>query len=453
LQPRPGLERNTISTQETTSKTGDGKGEWPESLPGYIIEEPYADLLGEEIDYGANILGNLWLERQSYAVIQGTSGIGKSMLAVQLGLEAALGRETFGLRVDRPLRVLVLQAEDSRNDRIRQVGCLPRLAKTRAEEELIKANFRVLTPERRPHRGADLFEFLADRFERFPFDLLILNPAFAFVDGSINDSSAVGEFLRSHLHEFLHRKNASAIVVHHVPKPPKSGRGRASDTTMYSGHGSAEWANAPRASITVSRTAAPWVFLFEIGKRGSYSGWTRDGDGYYSRYFTHSRLDPMFWAAADERDVAAAMTGVSVGDFASIFSGEGPFNFAHLRERFRHFYNYSDEELEEILAKLVEEGRLIETEEGGETVWRPCKKAKGTTRSEASYAVWVEEVFLAVREAGPDGINVNRLRNGGFSFRGNNVLDRCLRELVAAGRIVKRIDGRYAVVQEALLPG
>src|ERR1700757_4732084 len=92
---------------------------WPEKIPGYIIESS-KDLRDKEIDYSVNILGNRFLERGTYGTIVGSSGIGKSVLAVQIGILAALGREVFGLKVDRPLRVLVVQAEDSWNDRVEQ---------------------------------------------------------------------------------------------------------------------------------------------------------------------------------------------------------------------------------------------------------------------------------------------------------------------------------------------
>jgi len=449
--PPSRIPRNSVGGGDDDDEKENGG--WPENAPGYILEDPIADLLYAEIDYAANVLGNLWLERQNYAVIQGQSGIGKSMLAIQAGVEAASGHDVFGLRVDRPLKVLVLQDEDSRNDRIRQAQCIKRIAATRAEELLVKRNLKIMSPRKRAHQGQALFEFLTGVFENFSFDLLILNPAFAFVDGSVNDSASVGDFLRSHLHEFLRAKNAAAIVIHHVPKPPKSGKGRASDTTMYAGHGSAEWANAPRASMTVNRTLVPWVFAFDIGKRGSYSGWDVDAEGYYIRYFTHTREGDMFWAPASERDIAAARMGVSRDDFASIFSGDVPLTFDNIQARFSHFgYNYTDDQLSELLAKFVEEGRLIEVEEGGETVWRPVKKAKGTTqeaRREAAYATRIEEVYLAIKEAGTTGINVNGLRKRGFAF-GNSVLDECLKRLTEAGRIAKRIDGRYVVAVPAL---
>jgi hypothetical protein len=357
-------------------KSSEAEG-WPRNLPDYILEDPVQHLLYEEIDRSASVLGNLWLERQSYAVIQGTSGIGKSMLAVQMGVEAALGREVFGLAVQGPLRVLILQAEDTRNDRIRQSACIKRLAVTREEIRSISRNLRIMTPRKRAHRGKELFAYLTGAFEEFAFDLLIMNPAFAFLDGNVNESEAVGNFLRGQLQDFLRIKDAAGIVIHHVPKPPKTGRGRTSDTAMYAGHGSAEWANAPRGSMTISRTLVPWVFLFDIGKRGSYSGWESDAGGYYTRYLTHSRSGDMFWARASEADISAGTTGVSSDDFFDLFNEEADLTFERIKARFHRLgYNYSDEELEQILEEAVKRGQLMAVEVEGKRVWRPIKKAR-----------------------------------------------------------------------------
>src|ERR1700738_3256693 len=103
-----------------TTDVGGEDGNWPESLPDHIIESPVRDLLGKPIDYSQNILGDLWIERGNYALIHGSSEVGKSVLAAQIGIEAALGRETFGLKVDGPLKVLIVQAEGSKNDRMAQ---------------------------------------------------------------------------------------------------------------------------------------------------------------------------------------------------------------------------------------------------------------------------------------------------------------------------------------------
>ena len=452
--PPPAPAPASITEEETPKEFGP----WPEqkSFLGseYTIENPVRDLWNEPIDYSANVLGNLWLERSSFAVIQGTSGIGKSMIAFQIGVEAALGRSTFGLKVEKPLKVLILQAEDSRNDRIRQASCISKLAETREERALIEANLRIISPRKRASRGAKLFDFLMKACADFEFDLFILNPAFAFLEGSVSDASSVSDFLRLQLQEFLRAKNAAGIVVHHTPKPPKSGKGRDADTTMYSGHGSAEWANAPRASITIERTASPYVFRFTIGKRGSCSGWPIDREGYYIRYFVHSRIFDLYWAEATDADIAAAATGFYSDDFAAMFGGEeGDLTFERIKAKFRRIgYNYSDEELAAILEEFVGQGRLITVEENGERVWKPIKVAKNPKKAaaqNAADAAHMEEVYRLVKEAGPGGINNNRLRDR--VFFGSSTLGKALERLVELGRIRKDERRAYVATEAGLI--
>ena len=55
----------------------------------FKIHKPIRDLLHAEIDCSQNILGNFFLERGHYTVIVGPSGIGKSVVAVQMAIEAA----------------------------------------------------------------------------------------------------------------------------------------------------------------------------------------------------------------------------------------------------------------------------------------------------------------------------------------------------------------------------
>ena len=171
-----------------TTKLGEDDTDWPEIIPDHVIESPVQDLLHEPIDFSQNVLGNLWLERGGIVVIQGWSGIGKSTLSVQVGVEAALGRETFGLKVDQPLKVLIVQAEDPKNKRIRQVQCISTIARTQEEETLLHQNLRILTPRKRALRGEKLFKFLEEAFSETTFDLVIINPAFSFIEGNINDN-------------------------------------------------------------------------------------------------------------------------------------------------------------------------------------------------------------------------------------------------------------------------
>jgi hypothetical protein len=129
---------------------------WPESIEGHVIEDP-TDLADAEIDYSQNVLGDLWLERGSFALVVGLSSVGKSTMVVQVGVEAALGRETFGLKVDRPCNVLVYQNEDSKNTRKKQTRFINSLARSEDERILMRAmvsdHMRILSPVQKALRG------------------------------------------------------------------------------------------------------------------------------------------------------------------------------------------------------------------------------------------------------------------------------------------------------------
>src|SRR5258708_1851339 len=73
----------------------------------YLIENVMEDLFDAQIDDTQKILGDRWLEKGSFGVAIGPSGVGKSVFAIQAAIEAAVGRPVFGIPTIRPLRVVV----------------------------------------------------------------------------------------------------------------------------------------------------------------------------------------------------------------------------------------------------------------------------------------------------------------------------------------------------------
>ena len=63
-----------------------------------------------------NVLGNRWLCKGGSCLFVGQSGIGKSSLCMQLAISWGLGRTTFGIRPERPLKSLIVQAENDAGD-------------------------------------------------------------------------------------------------------------------------------------------------------------------------------------------------------------------------------------------------------------------------------------------------------------------------------------------------
>jgi AAA domain len=405
------------------------------------------DLLDKAIDYRTNVLGNLFLERGHFGLIQGLTSIGKSVMAAQIGVEAGCGRNTFGIKTPTPLRTLLVQAEDSTNDRRSQItGVVNGLQLPVDERHLVGENFRIITPERRADRGQALFEYLRAVLKEVELDLIMFNPAFSFIDGNMNSPDVVGDFLRNHLQEFCRDKDCAGLVFHHNPKPPKSGKGRGADTTAYSGSGSAEWANASRAVITVDRTMVNWVFEFTIGKRGSHSGWARDRSGDFRRYFVHSRTNLMFWDAASEADIAAANNGIAQEELVEVFKGDADLDLETLKRRFKHYgYSFQEEdELMDLLANLVERDKLTTTIHDGGVydgmqTWRAVRhgKARETFESKKDTAIFF------IEEAMPNGIITSELRNK--VPYGHSVLDKVLNALLEEGKIVRFAEGSNAI--------
>jgi hypothetical protein len=94
---------------------------------------------------------------------------------------------------------------------------------------------------------------------------------------------------------------------------------------------------------------------------------------------------------------------------------------------------------------------LITVEVEGERVWKPIKVAKNPKQAAAQNAADVlhmEEVYHLVREAGPVGINNNRLRDR-VSF-GSSLLGKCLERLVELGRIHKHERRAYVATEAGL---
>src|SRR6202035_5189610 len=119
-----------------------------------VLESIFNDLLNAQIDEAQNLLGNRWLERGTFATLIGSSGIGKSVAAMQTAICTAAGLPAFGIKPPRPLRTLIVQSEDSRNDRIDQVQCARVLIPEEMHAEVDK---RIAIYTTTDERGEELF--------------------------------------------------------------------------------------------------------------------------------------------------------------------------------------------------------------------------------------------------------------------------------------------------------
>jgi hypothetical protein len=261
-----------------------------------------AELYYAEIDHSQTLLGDRWLCRKGVAVIAAPAGIGKSTLALQQHALWALGREGFGIRPAKALRILVVQAENDQGDLTEFArGTLGGLKFTPEEIQQIGENTCYITA--RGKSGDAFISFLRKEIKRFKPDLVHLDPLMAYLGADPVDTAAVSKFLRVDLNQALEKFNCGALINHHTPKT--NYRNTATwqpHDWMYALAGCADITNFARAVLVVDPCKDRRTFRFIAAKRAQRIGWSQP-----ERYFAHA-TDGIYWVEA-EAPVLTSSTG------------------------------------------------------------------------------------------------------------------------------------------------
>ena len=210
---------------------------------------------------------------EGYAVsIVGFSGTGKSSLMMQIATSWALGQSVFGLAPVRPLRTLILQAENDGGD-IAEAWQGSTCKMTPTEKARLKENMAIVRDTR--HIGAAFPEFLESLIVRHNAAIVWIDPLLAYAGFDIADQSLTTDWLRTQVDPVLKRTKCAMIYMHHTTKP-KSADDLDSMTPSqlaYLGAGSAEWVNYSRDAGFLYRTKGePARYKFGFSKRASRCG-------------------------------------------------------------------------------------------------------------------------------------------------------------------------------------
>jgi hypothetical protein len=314
-----------------------------------------------EINHSDTLLGNRWLCRGGGAVIVGSSGIGKSTLAIQSAVLWACSRTALGIKTPRAHRVLIVQAEDDEGDCTEMTRMVRHLDLTEDHLKLIGENTRIEFLNDKT--GYEFVSRLDQLLTSWPCDIVIINPLSAYLGADTKDEEKVNQFLRKWLNPVLTAHKVGVVFIHHTPKTTNRDTSNWKGTDwMYSGSGVAGITNWARAYLVIDPAGTHGVFRFIAAKRGERLGWSEF-------WWAHSREDgKLVWLPADRDQIALAiesskaqpedlLTLVPILDPISqdqLFQVASERNFG--QKKIRQFLNILEEKGEIFRHKIPREG-------------------------------------------------------------------------------------------------
>lgn len=258
----------------------------------------------------SEIFKDRFLCRGGGMLLVSNTGQGKSTLICQAAYLWACGKTAFGLKPTRPIKTLIIQAENDEWDLKEMVQGVEKGFNSNqlSTEDVVygDTNLRIVTES--SCTGSEfikkvriiLTEF---RNEGFYPDLLVVDPVISYLGGDPSKADVVSMFLRSEINPLAMEFNLATICVAHTSKPSNQVRATLKTPTedVYSALGSVEWANWARA-ILVLKPHGGGMFELKAVKRGARLGWTTPlGDRAFAQRLAHAR-DGIYWVTPTDEE-------------------------------------------------------------------------------------------------------------------------------------------------------
>jgi hypothetical protein len=228
---------------------------------GDVTETPFLDLMKYDTTEDPNtLIGNRWLCKGGSLLINAQSGIGKSSLTMQLAIGWALGAGrfsellTFGIKPVRPLKSLILQAENDIGDQaeiIQSVVYKYGSQNNCREEDMRMLKQQLVFYRDNVHSGAEFLRVLEALVVRHRPDVAWIDPLMCYLGDDISDQKVVTEFCNG-LNRISSKTGVLLVLIHHLPKP-REGTARTDSDLAYAGFGSSALTNWAREVVTLQR--------------------------------------------------------------------------------------------------------------------------------------------------------------------------------------------------------
>jgi hypothetical protein len=245
------------------------------------------------------IAGKGFLKEGGGCLLIGSTGMGKSVLAEQIGISVAAGKNILGkITVPRPRKVLYVQSENAIDILHKDIPSIVKHIK--ANEKLVEKNFDVrymfgLTNE-------EFGAYIEEDVKRFKPKLLIVDYYESFVDGDINLSATFRRWVNP-ISEVIKDCECALLLVSHTFKPRDT-----SDWDwrygIYRASGSAAIANWARTSCELTPDKDnPRRFRLSFSKNSSWTGMRNGQGGILKELWVEHSHNPEtpYWSLAEDQ--------------------------------------------------------------------------------------------------------------------------------------------------------
>lgn len=227
-----------------------------------------------------SVLGNRWLCKGGSLIVVGQSGVGKSSFSMQLAMLWALGLPVFNIKPVRPLKSLVIQAENDIGDLAEMFqGVRTGMGLDGRHDALLEEN--LIFYRDTIHSGADFAKTADILIKRHKPDLVWGDPLLNYIGDDASQQRVVSEFCGRLLNPISERTGIIWCFMHHTGKPSTDSKAKSHWTGTdyaYSGLGSSALTNWAREVAVLTRAKTPEgqppTFRFELCKRRRRAGMT-----------------------------------------------------------------------------------------------------------------------------------------------------------------------------------
>ena len=267
------------------------------SFPTYKL----STLKAYKVDPRKYIMGTGgFIKKGAGTLLTGSSGMGKSVLAMQLALSVATGTDFLGqIKVHKPCRVLLLEAENDADILKRDI--LSIVSNLGLSEKLVEENLFI-------HNafgvsGDDFVEYLMATVMDIKPELVIVDPYQAYTIGDTNSTQSF-DIWAQEVDTFMKTQDFALLLVTHKGKPKKDDMGR--QYSAYQQMGTSKQLNWARSSMELNTVGDQYVrYELSFGKN-PYATGLMDVNNQIMRqlYIEHSgKIEEPYWKYSEEQVV------------------------------------------------------------------------------------------------------------------------------------------------------